>query len=254
MENIKGYQIQFIPETDSTNAEARRMIQHGYNGHKLLIWTDFQHAGRGQRTNHWESEKAKNLLFTLCVQPSFLLARQQFLLSEAVSLAVCTTFNTIHPGFTIKWPNDIYHQENKVCGILIEQVLQSTHISQSLIGIGININQTIFRSDAPNPTSLSIITHKEHSRHAILEQFLEHFCHYYQLLENQRYQQLQQAYHEHLFRSSGPHLFKDEKGVFEAYIQRVEDSGQLILLTSEGQQRSYTFKEVKYIFQDRESE
>jgi len=247
MECFLGYRIQHFSIIDSTNAEAHRAVASGENGHGLVLFADYQQAGRGQTGNCWESEAGKNLLFTLCVQPTFLQSKNQFLLSEAVSLAVCTTLNNLICGFTIKWPNDIYYKEKKACGILIEQTLTSTHIVQSFIGIGINVNQVRFNSDAPNPVSLLQITGEEFDREKLLHLFLRQFDYYYNKLELFQYQYIQEAYKEKLFRRDGMYSYHDANGMFMAQIVDVLHDGHLILKDEENCERCYMFKEVECV-------
>ncbi len=242
-----GYRILHIAETDSTNAEARRLITNGESGDRLLLWTDYQLAGKGQAGNHWESERGKNLLFTLCLQPSELLPQDQFLLSEITSLAVCTALNEIVQGFTIKWPNDIYYENKKVCGILIEHILTSSKILQSFIGIGINVNQKNFLSDATNPVSIAQIIGKTIERRMVLDTFLHQFHDYRELLLSGQTATIEQTYRKWLFRKDGMHTYRDKDGEFHARIMNIGHDGQLILEDSIQQVRCYAFKEVEFV-------
>ena len=147
-----------LAETDSTNTylqqlDADRHLPEGY-----IAYTDTQRAGRGQRGNSWESQPGKNLTFSLLLRPEHIPANQQFLLSQAVSLAATDVLNRYASGFSIKWPNDIYWEDKKIAGILIENVLSGSTFARSIVGIGLNINQERFISDAPNPVSLFQIT------------------------------------------------------------------------------------------------
>ena len=247
MEWYKDYRLKFMEETDSTNAEIRRLVSAGENGDKLLLWTGYQWAGRGQTGNCWESEKGKNLLFTLCVKPCFMVPKEQFLLSEAVSLAVCKALNKITPGFTVKWPNDIYFAEKKICGILIEHVLTSSRISQSYIGVGINVNQRQFLSDAPNPVSLFQIMYQEMDLKSLLCAFLCCFDDCYAMLRHGEKETIRIAYREKLFRREGMFTFRDKDGDFIAEIADVLPDGQLVLTDQKGRVRCYMFKEVEYV-------
>lgn len=248
METHLGYRLRYVESTDSTNAECKRMVEQGEDGHNLLLWADFQSAGRGQQGNSWESQKGKNLTFTLCVQPSFLPAREQFLLSEVVSLSISRMLDGQTGDFCIKWPNDIYYGEKKIAGVLIEHCLKSSFVSQSYIGIGININQETFLSDAPNPVSLYQITGKKTDRRFLLERFVSAFSYYYGLLEGGRVDEIRREYCKHLFRKDGYHRYQDAKGEFDARILSVSVDGTLALEDEERQERHYAFKEVRYVF------
>ena len=149
----------------------------------MLVTADYQTAGRGSGTNRWESEGGKNLIFSLQVCPSALQANRMFALSEAMSLGVCmgleqylsTLMPTAGNAFRIKWPNDVYYANGKICGMLIENDLKGKQVECSVMGVGINVNQSRFLSDAPNPTSLSIIAGQEMPRIGVLESVLKCF-------------------------------------------------------------------------------
>ena len=117
------YHTLYLPQTDSTNNECRRLAATGNISHGTLLYTSYQTAGRGQGSHVWESTKDQNLLFTLYLTPVFLPANQQFFLSEIASLATAQTLDSIHKGFCVKWPNDVYYQEKKIAGMLLESVI-----------------------------------------------------------------------------------------------------------------------------------
>ena len=238
-----------LDEVDSTNNFLRHLDTPD-NQSMTLVTAEFQSAGRGAATNSWESEKGKNLLFSLRVWLSNLPARRMFAVSEVAALAVRDALNAFAPGFRIKWPNDIYFEDSKVAGILIENDLQGSQIRSSTIGIGININQRRFLSDAPNPRSLADIVGYDVERRNVLEQFMERFTHYLQQVEDGKddaLDGLHEHYKEGLYRRNEEHKYSDEMGVFCAKLIDVEQSGHLILLDKEGNRRRYEFKEVKYI-------
>ena len=141
-------------EVSSTNTYLKELLTAGVELPELtLVDADFQTGGRGQQQNVWESEADKNLLFSLLCHPTFLPATNQFVLSQAIAVAVQRTLSEYTDGITIKWPNDIYWNDRKICGTLIECNLMGSTIKDCIIGTGINVNQTEFRSDAPNPVS-----------------------------------------------------------------------------------------------------
>lgn len=143
-----------INETNSTNNYLQSLCSEQKVEELTVIVADFQTSGRGQRGNSWESDPGKNLLFSTVIFPEFLEARRQFLISQIISLAIKEELDTYTSDISIKWPNDIYWKEKKICGMLIENDLMGRNINQSIAGIGININQEIFHSSAPNPVSL----------------------------------------------------------------------------------------------------
>ena len=150
-----------------------------------------------------------------------------------------------------QWPNDIYWQEKKICGLLIENELASNGIARCIIGIGLNVNQEIFRSDAPNPVSLKQITGCDHDRQQILNGLLRRLQVYYQGLQGTEADRvaanIQTRYAQALFRREGWHRYEDAHGTFTARLLRVEADGRFVLQDEEGEERGYLFKEVQYV-------
>ena len=212
-----------------------------------VVVADFQTSGRGQRGNSWESDSCKNLLFSIVIFPEFLEARRQFLISQIISFAIKEELDTYTTDISIKWPNDIYWKEKKICGMLIENDLMGRNISQSIAGIGININQETFHSSAPNPVSLRQITGKEFDLFEILKNIVLRIQSYYSLLKKGNTEPIVCQYEMSLFRKEGMHRFKDANGEFLARIIRVEPEGRLILEDEMLNKRGYMFKEVEYL-------
>lgn len=148
--------------------------------------------------------------------------------------------------FSIKWPNDIYYGNNKIAGILIETDIMGGRISNAIIGVGININQRAFVSDAPNPISLFQILGKETDRETLLHRIMQRFTELYSLLQQDQLPTLHTRYMQRLYRREGFHPYQDEAGTFLARIVDVEHSGHYILEDTEGHQRRYAFKEVSF--------
>ncbi len=231
------FEIIHIDETDSTN----RWLRVHPSEHDVVVWTDFQTAGRGCGTNRWESERGKNLLFSVLIHPAGSLpANRQFHISMAVSLAICEALEQRIGDISIKWPNDIYWRGGKICGILIENALQGSYIKDSIIGVGLNVNQREFHSDAPNPVSLWQITEQDTDREELLHDILR--C-----LTKNLDQEVRSRYMAKLYRRKGYHPYVDQKGAFMAEIMDVEDDGHLLLYDDSGQQRRYAFKEVQFV-------
>ena len=254
-----------LEETNSTNAYAKTLPEE--ESHELtLVTAEFQTAGRGAGTNTWESERGKNLLFSLVVYPQRLQANQMFALSEVTALAIrdalCSTspssfggvgedfnsqFSILNSQFFIKWPNDIYHADKKAVGMLIENDLRGKWVRRSIIGVGVDINQTRFLSDAPNPVSLAQILGKEVDRDQVLENILHQFNYYYGMMEREQFAELHNRYMQYLYRKNGMHSYADATGTFQARIIDVEPTGHLVLECQDGEQRRYDFKEVQFI-------
>lgn len=243
---LDHFEIIRVDETDSTN-NAIRNHEHSPGKEFLVISAEYQTGGKGQRGNSWESARGKNLLFSLSCHPTFLHAQQQFLLSQIISLSVLDVFRHYIRRFSIKWPNDIYWRDKKIGGILIENDLSGTHIARSIIGVGLNINQTEFKGGAPNPVSLLQVCGIHCKRKHVLEHILKHFESYYRMLERGEVETIREHYRKALFRRRDFHPYRDADGVFNARLHHVEDSGLIILEDTEGRLRPYAFKEVEFV-------
>ena len=241
-----------LNETDSTNRYLQQLCQEAGNNKVeefTTVCADYQTAGKGQRGNSWEAAKGANLLFSFVCYPTFVPIRQQFVLSQLISLGIKETLDEYCSDISIKWPNDIYWKEKKICGILIENDLQGNSIGRCISGIGLNINQEVFFSDAPNPISLKQITGKHYQRETILEKVMQRIEQSYQKLkEDSAYaSELATRYAASLFRREGLHCYQDKDGLFNARLVRVEADGRFVLMDEANQERSYLFKEVQYV-------
>lgn len=234
-------------EVVSTNNSLRELIRGGALPEGSVVVADFQTGGRGQIGNVWESEVGKNLTFSVVLYPDCIPARSQFLISQITALSVKETLGHYVDDILIKWPNDIYWNDRKICGMLIENDLSGNNIYCSVIGIGINLNQTVFRGDAPNPVSLTQITGEVYDRDKVLNRFLGIFYAYYLQLLQDKQAEIQEAYQLALYRKQGYYLYKDGNGEFEAVIYTIEPTGHLVLQLRDGSRRRYAFKEVTYI-------
>lgn len=238
-----------IHETNSTNNYLQALCRQQQVEEFTTVVTDFQTAGRGQRGNSWEAAPGKNLLFSFVLFPRFIEARLQFQLSRIISLAIKEELETYAGNISIKWPNDIYWKDRKICGILIENDLTGRYISQSIAGIGINVNQEAFYSSAPNPVSLKQITGQQYDMLELLKNTMLRIRSYYKLLSlsTNDAETIICRYEKSLFRKEGMHKYKDASGEFLARIVCVEPEGRLILEDETHARRGYMFKEVEYI-------
>ena len=231
------WQIIHIAETDSTNSWLKRNPETP--GH-TAVWADYQTEGHGQATNRWESESGRNLTFSMLLKPAGIAASRQFHLSEAISMAICLAVGQHIGKLSIKWPNDIYWQNAKLGGILIENTLQGGNIRESIIGVGLNVNQRTFRSNAPNPVSMWQICEHDTDRQQLLTDILGNF-------DSLLGRDLHGQYMDMLFRNRGYHPFADADGAFMARIAGVADDGHLLLSDDAGRERKYAFKEVQFV-------
>ena len=198
-----NWKIVHIDETDSTNSWLRkRLAADERSDANLVVWAEYQTAGRGCGTNRWESERGENLTFSMLIHPKELPAMQQFHISMAISLAICEAIGQYIGDVSIKWPNDIYWRNGKIGGILIENTLKGSIIMDSIIGGSLNVNQRVFKSDAPNPVSMWQICEHETDREALLKEILEAFE---RILDSK----IREQYLSKLYRRKGYHPYAD---------------------------------------------
>ena len=213
----------------------------------MVVVCDYQTAGRGCGSNSWEAEPGKNLLMSVLMHPKKVSARTQFIITQIVSVALCRTIETVigsEHRVTIKWPNDIYVGDKKICGVLIENSIEGRRIKDCIIGIGLNVNQTEFRSDAPNPVSIAQLTGKETDREEVLNTFLEELS---KQCENRN---IHHDYLRKMYRRNGMYPFETEGSRFMARVAGVNDDGRLMLEDEDGIAHLFRFKEVTFIIKD----
>ena len=237
----------YIPQTISTNVSLAEICSKGYTENLTSVYSSFQTDGRGQRGNKWESEDGKNLLFSFVIFPKGLPAREHFILLQITALALFDTLSEYTDGISIKWPNDIYWMDRKICGTLIENDLSGMNIERSISGTGVNLNQKIFRSDAPNPISLSQITGQEYDIETVLHKIMNSASIYHRMFDNGESDIIRKKYFEAIYRKDGFYMYKDDNGTFDAIIEDIDKDGRLVLKDREGRVRKYLFKEVSYI-------
>ena len=229
----------YIASTNSTNTLLRELIAKGeWPEGEHFLYAGYQTAGRGQTGNGWESEAEKNLLCSILL-PVVAVAVQR-LLGEA---------------FTIKWPNDIYYGDKKVAGILVENAIIGNEIKYSIAGIGLNVNQVEWQSDAPNPVSLKQITGRTYDIDALMQKL-------YEQVQKALQEDVWDYYKAHLYRREGFWPFverevttaptmnagQEAKEQFRACIEDVLPTGEIVLRDQQGKERKYHFKQVKYIY------
>lgn len=240
-------QIIELDETASTNTWLR---EHPDIPHATVVTTRRQTAGRGQRGNTWESEPGANLTFSILMRPTAIPPSRQMAISRATAIAIARWLDSYVPAgieIAVKWPNDIYAGDRKICGILIEHVLACGRIERSVIGAGININQKRFLSDAPNPVSLTQLTGEEYPLDRMLAEVTRAIIDLVEA-ENQAGGTLTaDDYRARLWRRDGYHPYSDARGRFMARIIDVAPDGMLTLQRTDGTLSTYAFKEVSFI-------
>lgn len=242
--------VEKVYEVSSTNDHLQQLCKEGKANEFHTVIVNKQSAGRGQPGNSWEAEEGKNLLFSTVLYPTALEANKQFYLSMLTAISIVHTLNKYTSGFSIKWPNDIYWNDKKIAGILIENVLQGKYIRQSIVGIGLNVNQEHFTSDAPNPVSLKQILGVDIKRAELFTEILHGMIGAYRLLEEdfeQMASTLHILYRRVLYRKNGYHPYRDASGTFLAQFEEIGPDGHLFLRDENGKIRKYAFKEIEFI-------
>ena len=234
----------YIARTHSTNSLMKELIAKGQE--PRFIYAGYQTAGRGQTGNSWESEEGKNLLCSILLPPD----KNLYFLNIAVSVAVYRVIQSfvfersglcsLSEAVSIKWPNDIYYGDKKVAGILVENAIIGSEVKYSIAGVGLNVNQTEFRSDAPNPISLKQITGRDYNIDELMERL-------YEEVQRVLKEDVWSEYKAHLYRKEGFWSFEDKNGCFEARIEDVLPTGEIVLRDQQGKERKFHFKQVRYV-------
>ncbi|MFV0366298.1 MAG: biotin--[acetyl-CoA-carboxylase] ligase [Mangrovibacterium sp.] len=241
-------EIIYHQELASTNVYAKEQLAKEPSEFTVYV-ADSQPKGKGQQGNHWESECGKNLTFSVVLYPTFLPIARQFLLSKAVCLGIADVLRKAVQGVKVKWPNDIYVGDQKICGILIENQIRGVGFHSAVVGIGLNVNQEQFLSDAPNPVSLKQLTEQHYNLNDVLQAVLSRIQYYYEQIRTEEAVSRINAYFvESLYRLGGWHKFSDDQGVFVGKIIGINEIGQLLIRHQTNDVvESYHFKEVSYI-------
>lgn len=236
--------IYHFDTVSSTNDLAREeQFVHGD-----VLWAERQTAGRGQRGHTWLSEEEVNLTFSLVVEPRFLPAKEQFLLSAATAVALCDCLTRYGIEARIKWTNDIYVEDRKIVGILIEHFYAGATLRRTVIGIGLNVNQQRFDPSLPNPTSMLLEGEKRYDREEVLRTFYDCFMARYAQVEQGDAEAILQAYRALIYRLEREQRFRFPNGEeLTATIEGIESDGALRLLHAGGKRHSYHFKEIEFV-------
>lgn len=222
-----------LDEVGSTNSYAKSLLSKSTPIDGTAILAHDQQAGRGQIGNTWDSAPGKNITLSLVLYPKFLAAKQQFKLNQAISLGIRDFLMAYMNEVYIKWPNDIYCKDKKVAGILIENQLKGNSLESTVVGIGLNVNQTEF-NELTHATSLKIITGKEHDIMLLLEPLLAAIERYYLLLREGDFTPITEGYHKAMYNLGIEKQYETANGQFAGTISGVNDIGQLIIETSQG--------------------
>jgi BirA family transcriptional regulator, biotin operon repressor / biotin---[acetyl-CoA-carboxylase] ligase len=241
------YHFERLP---STNVFAQELVSKSKPPEGTAISASFQTAGRGQIGSQWESSAHENIIVSIILYPSFLQAGQQFELNRAVALAVRDTLQTYLPDpVMIKWPNDIYVNNKKICGILIQNTLQTNVIQSSIVGIGINVNQQAFSDQATKATSLILETNINHDLVPLQESLCQNIEFYYLQLKSNKFAALNETFLTHLYRFNAWHHYKHLEGnyVFKGKIIGVNKDGLLEMLLQDNEILHFDLKQIQFV-------
>ena len=233
---------------DSTNNYLKKIIlNEGINDY-TVVTAKFQTQGKGQLGTEWESEYSKNLICSVYKKEINIKVQDQFVISALVSLALIKTLRKVNlSNMHIKWPNDIMSDNKKISGILIENIVKENYIKDTVIGIGLNVNQTIF-NNLPNAASIKNLIGTTCSIDEILKDLVKNVKYYFNELDKSSINSIFEKYEDALFRINKPSTFKNSNGeVFSGYIKGVSRSGKLNVMLEDNLVESYDLKEISML-------
>lgn len=244
-----GQNLIKLLEVDSTNNFIKDLVS---NSEPLtegtVIMADHQYAGRGQQSNVWHTKPGLNLTFSLYLKPSFLPITKQFLLNMAISIGIRNALQLfVEEGVKIKWPNDIYHNDRKMGGVLIENILAGSTYKASIIGIGLNVNQEVFAEELQNrATSMKVILQADVNLFEVLAEICSSIEKQYLRLKSGNYKALMTDYVSGLYKFDTLASYRQNGEVIEGRIVEVTEAGLLVLLVN-GETKEYNFKEIEFL-------
>ena len=234
---------------DSTNSYLKQLSNKGKLDDYTVVVTKYQTNGRGQMGSEWHSQDSKNLMFSVFKDVSFLNLNSTFFLSLVSSLAIVRTLDQFMiPKLKVKWPNDILSESKKICGVLIENVIKKDQVKGTIIGIGLNVNQTEFK-ELPQASSLLLLTGIVYNTDELLKVIIKNLKYYFSYLKKNNHKFLIQEYEKLLFRKDKPSTFKSFTGeIFSGIIQGISPNGNLIVLLEDNILKEFDLKEVSLLY------
>ncbi|RMB63900.1 biotin--[acetyl-CoA-carboxylase] ligase [Dokdonia sinensis] len=234
--------------TGSTNDYLKALAKKQSLEEDTLVWALEQTNGRGQMGTKWSTEAGKNLTFSIFRKVQRVTIEEQFYVTMAASLAVKVVLQKLLiKNVSVKWPNDILSDKEKICGILIESVIKRGKLDAVILGVGLNVNQTDFGA-VPRATSIKTRTGIHFNLEEILNMLLEQFYHYVKLLSQGKLDEIKEDYEANLFRKDKPSTFKGANGKFVGIIKGVTPHGKLMILEEDDILNEYDLKEVQLLF------
>lgn len=239
-----GQKIIHLDTVDSTNNYTANLQKEGKIQHGTVILADEQSAGRGQRGASWTSSAGENLLLSIYLAPDNLSVVDQPALTHFISLSLIDFLRKIGISGKIKWPNDIYVNDQKIAGILIENSIRLSRISETIIGVGLNVNQTVF--DGVNATSIKIQSDQHYPLNDVLFSWIQEMNILWAELSKGNLEMLKSRYKQELYLLNQPAIYSDVTGEFEGIVRDVDDNGYLIL-EKDTERKKYDLKEIKLV-------
>ena len=243
-----GKNIVELDVVDSTNNYASDLVTKNNALEGTVVVAHYQGSGKGQRGNVWTSEPGKNLTFSLVLKPKKVSPSEAFVISKIVSLAICKYLDTVvEEDVFIKWPNDIYVGQKKICGILIENQFKGKKFESSIIGIGLNVNQSNFQN-LPRVTSLILELQIELELRPVLDDLLKSIEICYLRFQREGVSMIHEEYLANLLFIDEMRRYKTLKEQITGKIVNVLSNGKLELETKEGQLLHFDIKELEFVF------
>ena len=241
-----GTKVIHLETVDSTNNYAAKLLETQSIGHGTVIMADEQTKGRGQRGSLWQSEPGMNLQFSFLLRPSQLKIEDQKVISQIIGICLVKTLKVFGLNALIKWPNDIYVENSKIAGVLIENSIKSRCIATAIVGIGLNVNQKEF--SGLNATSMRIAAGRNFILQDVLNVFADQFEDIWSIVENQQLQRITPLYYSHLLGYQDTRMYQDAEGLFEGKIEGIDEEGKLLVLKNKTKIVTYDLKEINFLF------
>lgn len=234
---------------DSTNNYLREMSALESLLDYTVVVAEKQTQGRGQMGAVWDSEPSKNLTFSVFKNISGLNLEASYSISMITALAILKSLQDLAiPKLSIKWPNDILSEDKKICGILIENVIKEASLNASILGVGLNVNQRVFKN-LPRASSLKLLSGKNYILDEVLISIVENLKQYFHIYETGNFDVLKEAYVANLFRINKPSTFKDQSGLmFSGFISGISNTGNLQVLIEDNITKEFDLKEITLMY------
>ena len=242
-----GRKMIALDETASTNRFLSELLQKEILPEGTVVTAGYQSSGQGLSGTTWFSEPGNNLLMSVVFRPEFLPVRKIYVISKAIALAIKDFLIDEGIHARIKWPNDVYVDDLKICGVLIENSLRGSIVLQSVCGLGLNINQKIFPKEIPNPVSMTLVTGKNYSVEECRIKLCRQLEKRYLQIKAQNFNLINNDYLKSLYRFYEMEMYETAAGKFFAQIIDVEDEGRLVIKKDDGSILRFAFKEIKYV-------